>query len=111
MPGPLVTVAASAMCPHAGPMSIISSNTRVLASGAPVATVADQFMIAGCAFTTPEPKPSPCLTTQWIAPAVRVQVNGQPVILQTSSGLCLSGLQVPQGPPIVTSTQPRVTGQ
>lgn len=111
MPGPLVHVGAVAMCPHAGPMNIVSSNTRVFVSGTPVATVADQFMITGCVFTTPEPKPSPCLTTQWITPAARVQVNGQPVILQTSTGLCLSGLQVPQGPPTVISTQPRVIGQ
>jgi hypothetical protein len=39
-----------------------------------------------------------------------VTVLGQPAILQTSSGLCLSGEQAPQGPPSVLFTQTRVTG-
>jgi hypothetical protein len=99
------------MCPHAGQMSIISSNTRVLVGGAPAATIADQFMIAGCAFTLPGPKPSPCVTTQWIAPATRVLINGTPAVLQTSGGLCFSPEQLPQGPPTIVSTQPRVIGQ
>jgi hypothetical protein len=33
-----------------------------------------------------------------------------PVILQTSVGLCLAADQAPQGPVIVSSTQPRVVG-
>lgn len=111
MSGPLVNVGATGICPHAGQMSIVSANTRVLASGTPVATVADQFLIAGCPFTTPEPKPSPCVTTQWLVPAARVLINGQPAVLQTSTGLCFSPLQVPQGPPTIVATQPRVIGQ
>ena len=30
---------------------------------------------------------------------MRVTVGGQPAILQTSTGLCLSAEQIPQGPP------------
>ncbi len=111
MPGPLVHVGAVGMCPHAGPMTIISANARVMVGGMPVATIADQFMIAGCVFTLPGPKPSPCVTVRWTTPATRVQVNGQPVVLQASSGLCLSPEQAPQGPPAIVSTQPRVIGQ
>jgi hypothetical protein len=47
---------------------------------------------------------------QWLVPATRVFVNGQPAILQTSAGLCLSAEQIPQGPPVVAVTQPRVIG-
>jgi hypothetical protein len=43
-----------------------------------------------------------------MTPAVRVLVNGQPVILQTSSGLALSIEGIPGGPPIVATTQIRV---
>jgi hypothetical protein len=43
-------------------------------------------------------------------PATRVFVNGQPVILQTSTGLCQSAEQIPQGPPTIVATQPRVIG-
>lgn len=111
MPGPLAHVGASAICPHAGQVSIISTNTRVLVGGMPVATLADQFLIAGCAFTVPPGKPQPCLRVQWLAPATRVLVNGQPPILQTSAGLCLSPEQAPQGPPTFIVTQIRVTAQ
>jgi uncharacterized Zn-binding protein involved in type VI secretion len=110
VPGPLVHVGAIALCPHAGPVTIAPGNARVLVSGMPVATVADQFAVAGCVFTVPGPKPQPCVTVRWLAPATRVLVGGVPVVLQTSTGLCLSAEQIPQGPPTVVSTQPRVSG-
>jgi hypothetical protein len=110
MPGFLVQVGATAMCPHAGQVSIVSSNTRVLLGGQPAATLADQFLIAGCPFTIPPAKPQPCVKVQWLAPATRVLIGGQPAILQTSSGLCLSAEQIPQGPPNVIVTQVRVQG-
>jgi hypothetical protein len=37
-------------------------------------------------------------------------VGGQPAILQSSNGLCLSAEQIPQGPPSVVMTQLRVRG-
>ena len=109
MPGPLFHVGAAAICPHAGQVTTISTNSRVLVSGQPVATLSDIYQIAGCAFTVGT-KPQPCLSVRWLAPATRVLVNGQPAILQTSSGICQSAEQIPQGPPTVVATQPRVTG-
>lgn len=111
MSGPVFHVGASAMCPHGGTVTTISDNTRVLASGQPVATMADSYVVAGCPFQVPTsagPVPQPCATVQWLAPAARVAVNGQPVITQASTGLCFSVEQVPQGPPTVVTTQPRV---
>ena len=108
MPGPLYHVGAVAMCPHGGQVSVVSTNARVLVSGMPVATLGDTFLVASCVFTVPPGKPQPCVRVQWLTPAVRVLVNGQPAILQTSTGLCLSPEQIPQGPPMVTTTQPRV---
>lgn len=113
MPGPLVHVGAAIICTHAAPVTAITSNTRVLVSGMPVVTLADNYVVTGCPFTLPTtpPKPQPCVRVQWLVPATRVLVNGQPVILQVSSGICLSVEQIPQGPPTVVSAQPRVTGQ
>jgi uncharacterized Zn-binding protein involved in type VI secretion len=111
MPGPIFHVAAQAICPHAGTVSTISSNTRVLVSGQPAATLADTYVVAGCPFQVPAgptTKPQPCVKVQWLVPATRVLVNGQPAILQTSTGLCLSIEQIPQGPPTVVANQPRV---
>lgn len=108
MPGFLFHVGAAAMCPHGGQVTTISSNARVLVSGQPVATLADMYLVAGCAFTVPPAKPQPCVKVQWLTPATRVLVNGQPAILQTSAGLCQSAEQIPQGAPIVVTTQVRV---
>ena len=110
MPGPLFHVGATAICPHAGQVTTIPTNPRVLVSGMPVATMGDTFLVGGCAFTLPGGKPQPCVKVQWLVPATRVLVNGQPVILQTSVGLCQSAEQIPQGPPTVVATQPRVIG-
>jgi hypothetical protein len=111
MPGPLHHVGAQGMCPHGAPMSTISSNTRVLVGGQPVATLADVSTVAGCPFQIPVgagTKPQPCVSVKWLVPATRVLVGGQPALLQTSTGLCLSAEQIPQGPPTVTVNQTRV---
>ena len=106
----LLTQASQIQCPHGAVATHVPSNTRVLASGTPVLVATDANMIAGCAFALPSGTPSPCVTVQWIAPAVRVKVMGQPVLLQSSVGLCNAATQAPQGPPIVGATQPRVQG-
>jgi hypothetical protein len=105
--GQIVTVGATAMCPHGGTVSIVSSNTRVVLGGQPAATFSDTYAIAGCAFAV-GPKPQPCVRVQWLVPAVRALVNKQPVILDNSGGVCLSAEQIPQGPPRVVATQLRV---
>ena len=55
--------------------------------------------------------PHPCVRIQWLTPATRVMVMGQPAILQSSTGLGLAPDQAPQGPPTIVATQPRVIGQ
>ena len=114
MPGPLYHVGATGMCPHGASMTTISSNTRVMVSGQPVATFTDTSTIAGCPFQVPVgagTKPQPCVTVQWLTAATRVLVNGQPALLQTSSGLCKSAEQIPQGPPTISVNQSRVIAQ
>ena len=110
MGAPIVQVGATIICPHGGQVSAVPTNTRVLAGGQPLTVLADQFLVAGCAFTVPPGVPQPCVRVQWLVPATRVLVGGQPVILQLSSGLCQSSAQVPQGPPSVAVTQMRVSG-
>ena len=109
MPGPLYHVGAVGMCMHGGQISTVSANTRVLVSGQPVAVVSDMSTIAACPFNIPAiPKPQPCVTVRWLVPATRVMVGGQPALLQTSTGLCLSAEQIPQGAPTITVNQTRV---
>jgi len=105
----LLHVGATAMCPHGGQVSITPTNQRVSVGGQPVAVMADTCLVAGCAFMVGT-KPQPCMKVQWLVPATRVTIGGQPALLQSSSGLCLSADQIPAGPPNVVVTQMRVTG-
>ena len=108
MPGELVQVGATIMCPHSGQASIVSSNHRVKAGGASVAVLSDTTTVAGCSFMVGN-VPQPCLKVQWLMGATRVKVMGQAVLLKDSSGLCQSS--APQGKPNVQMTQMRVKGQ
>jgi uncharacterized Zn-binding protein involved in type VI secretion len=110
MPGNILHVAATVMCPHGGPGTVLSTQPRVTVSGNPAATVADTYTVTGCALNI-SGKPQPCVTIQWPGPATRVTVNGSPVVLATSTGICQSAEQAPQGPPMVPAVQPRVTAQ
>ena len=113
MADPLLHVGASVLCPHGGQVTISTPNARVIVGGQPVATFADSDTIAGCPFQVPTPggpKPQPCIRIQWTRPAQRVIISGQPALLQTSSGICLSAEQIPQGPPNIVATQPRARG-
>jgi hypothetical protein len=105
MPGPLLHFQARIVCPHGGQGQIAPTNTRVLVSGFPVATVLDQTLVVGCAFAPVAPHP--CVKVQWTMPATKVLVNFQPALLQTSPGLCLAADLAPQGPAVVAG-QPRV---
>ena len=110
MPGFLVTTAASVICTHGANASFVSGNTRVKAAGAFVVVLSDVGTVSGCPFQIPigtGTKPQPCVTVRFLVPATRVRIGGQPAIIQTSSGLCQSAEQIPQGPPTVVSTQVR----
>jgi hypothetical protein len=106
---PIFHVGATAICPHGGQVATISTNARVLVNSMPAATMADQFMVAGCAFNV-SGAPHPCMTVQFLVPALRVMVMGQPVILQTSPSLAKAADQAPQGPAAMLVVQPRVQG-
>lgn len=113
MPGYLIQIGATIQCPHGGQASIAPTNQRVKASGASVAIVNDLTTVAACSFQVPVgagTKPQPCVKVQWLTPATRVKVMGQPVLLQDSQGLCQSAEQIPAGPPTVATTQIRVKG-
>lgn len=113
MPGHLLHVGATVQCPHGGQASIVSANQRVKVGGTAVAIVNDTTTVAGCPFQVPigtGTKPQPCVKVQWLVPATRVKVMGQPVLLKDSKGLCQSAEQIPQGSPNAAMTQIRVKG-
>ena len=108
MSGHIVHVGSTLTCPHMGTVTAITSNTRVIVSGQPVVTMSDTFTVAGCALSSSSTPP--CVLVKWLVPATKVLVNGKPVILKTSSGICQSAVPAPQGPPNILVTQPRVKG-
>ena len=65
--------------------------------------------IVGCVFA-PGSVPTPCLTIQWVTAATQSNVQGVPMLLQTSVGLCLNSFQAPQGTAIVVQTQTEMLG-
>jgi hypothetical protein len=73
-------------------------------------TVADTFIVAGCAFVIAG-VPSPCISVQWVQPAARSTVNGNPTLTMSSVGLCLAATMAVQGPVMIVETQPNVTGE
>ena len=107
---PIVTTAATVMCPHGGTVILSTTNAEAQAEGAPMCLVTDIHTVAGCPFTLPGPVPEPCVTVRWQAGAAMTAVRGTPVLLQTSVGLCYNVKQVPQGPAIVVTTQQQARG-
>jgi hypothetical protein len=110
MPGFLLHVGAGVQCIHGAPATLTTTNVRVLVSGSPAVTVADLTLVAGCPFVPV--KPQPCVRITWMASA-RVLINGSPAVFQLPGpglGFCLGPEQAPQGVPIVSMIQGRVSG-
>jgi len=107
MPTKTLTTASILMCPHGGMVETISSYPTVGASQNPVATLADTFLIKGCPhmIMAGVPIPMPCLMVKWIAWDTVATVNGNPTLSESSSGLCLNAMQVPQGSVMIQQTQ------
>lgn len=109
MPG-LLNVSSVLMCPHGGTVSIVTTNSQVMAGGAFAVLSSDTFLIAGCPFMLGI-VPHPCMQVQWVQPAARSQVNGNFTLTEASVGLCVAVDQSVQGTVLITSTQPQVSGQ
>ena len=110
MPAPICTTASVIQCPHGGQASLLTSDTQLRIEGAFALLETDVHPVAGCPFTLPGPKPSPCLSIRWSAGATQTKVRGVPVLLQTSVGVCYSAEQAPQGVALVTQVQTQAHG-
>lgn len=109
MPGNLGHVGATLMCPHGGRISVVPGSARVKLGGQQAATQADSYLVSGCPFFVGQ-KPQPCVRVQWMVTSTRVKIGSQGVLLQSSTGVCQSAEQIPQGPPVIVNTQSRVRG-
>lgn len=107
MPGYVITSATAAMCPHGGQVTFAPTQQHLTVDNSPAILASDQATIAGCPFVIGT-TPSPCVTIQWSLPATRAAVDGTPVLLNTSIGLCMSAAAAPQGTVVFSSVQARV---
>ncbi|HEX8180458.1 MAG TPA: hypothetical protein VF525_13005 [Pyrinomonadaceae bacterium] len=111
MPGFVLTTTSSIMCPHGGQAVLVTSNTKLMLGGAPALLETDTFPVAGCSFTLPGPKPSPCVQIRWSAGAAEMSVAGAKVLITSSIGQCSSGEGAMQGIAIVNPSQTLVTAK
>ena len=110
MPGNLLTIASTIMCPHGGQAILFTTNAKAMADGAPVLLESDVHPVVGCPFTI-GPKYSPCIKITWSGGATKASVDGVPALVQSSIGLCASPEGAPQGVAMIASTQMKVTAQ
>lgn len=105
MPGTLLTINSTIQCPHGGRALLAPGQTRVLAGGAPVLLETDIHPVAGCPFTLPGGKVSPCVQIRWSGGAAQNAVGGTPPLVQSSVGLCYSPENAVQGVALIVNTQ------
>jgi hypothetical protein len=109
MPGFIVHSGMTMTCPHGGQATFVPTGPpRVVVNALPVATVASQIVVAGCAA-----QPSPDVKVQWANVSARILVDRKPVLLQApqsgpGNAVCVGA--VPPAPPVVAAMQVRVTG-
>lgn len=80
MPGYVLSSGAVMTCSHGGQVKDAPAQPRALASGTPVATLADVLTVVGCPGVSGSP---PCTVVTWINVSTRVLANGSPVLLQS----------------------------
>lgn len=106
---PALTTQSTVLCPHGGQVSLITANATVRTQQGHVLLQTDTHTVSGCAFTVGT-KPQPCVLVRWVTGATVGKINGTPILLQSSVGMCFSAEQIPQGPAVVVATQATVTG-
>ena len=104
----LLTAASVMMCPHGGSVTATPGSTRATID-ALILRGSDTFIIAGCSFA-PGGVYTPCVSVNWVQTATRVKHGGDFVLTEASVGLCVAGTQAPQGPVVIATTQPKVSG-
>lgn len=105
MPGNILTTSSQIKCMHGGSAILTTSNTKMMVDNAPALLESDIHSVAGCPFTLPGPKPSPCIKIEWMLGAAMCQSGGTKVLVMSSIGKCSSAEGAVQGIAIISQTQ------
>lgn len=111
MPGYILTTASQITCTHGGKAVLTTSNTMIKVDSMPALLESDVHGVAGCPFTLPGPKPSPCVKIEWSAGAVMAKSDSAPLLIQSSVGKCISAEGATQGTAIIIQTQMKAQAQ
>jgi hypothetical protein len=85
MGSPILTAAASVLCPHGGMATPGAFEQRVRIGGQPAARQGAPSIVAGCAGGG-QPG-GRCLTASWLNGAARVRAGGVPLLLAASGAV------------------------
>lgn len=110
MPGKYLTTASTIQCPHEGTVTLITTNTKVMAGGAPVLLESDIHVVAGCPFVIGI-VPSPCVTVEWSAGSTKTTINGTAPLVESSLGTCYGPTNAPQGVTLIVNKQLKAEAQ
>jgi hypothetical protein len=105
----LLNTSSVMMCPHGGTVSVVTSNTQVMAAGDPVIGATDTYLITGCPFVLGI-VPHPCMQVQWVQPNTASQAVSDFTLSEESVGLCVAADMSVQGTVLIVLTQPSVSG-
>ena len=103
MPGFLIQQGALVQCAHGAPATPLEPNPSVTLSGMPSCLLPDAWIVAGCPGVVASGIP-PCVSAQWLSGTTRVNSNGQPLLVQSSTAVSLSN-GTPLLPAMATQTR------
>ena len=105
MLGYILTTASQIICTHGGTAILTTSDTKVKVESSLALLETDIHSVAGCPFTLPGPKPSPCVRIEWSAGAMQCKTDGTKVLVRSSVGKCYSAENLMQGLALIVQTQ------
>ena len=108
--GQLLNTNTMMQCPHGGMVSVVTSNQRAMADGAPIVRADDVYTIAGCPFTVSS-SPHPCVRVEWTLPSMTCKVEGSEPLTTDSVGLCKAADEVVQGTVLIVQTQMKASAR
>jgi hypothetical protein len=103
--GFILTTTSVILCPHGGMvMHLPTGGSTELINGVMPMLLNDNYPVVGCPNSSGG-SPNPCIRVVWITASTSRFINGVPVLIHTSVGMCHDASGAPQGAAIIASHQ------
>jgi hypothetical protein len=106
---PICTTSSTILCPHGGQAILSTANKELLIMGCFALLETDVHQVVGCPFAIGTAY-HPCVAIHWTMGAKVYKVDGIPVLLKSSVGICCAADQAPQGVAVMVNVQTEVLG-